>query len=385
MIHCANCGSRAGAEGSAAGALARGRHLRSSPAIRSTVIRPGSTSHVRNAAARRRARPTRWTRSSIRPGISRASPIRGTRTRRSRARSPIAGCRSTNISAASSTRFCICSIRASSRAAMSDTGHVGSRRAVRRPLHAGHGRARDLSRRRRRVAVSRPRWTCEGDGGPPRLPSRDRRAGRDRPDREDVEVEAATRSTPTTSLQSYGADTARWFMLSDSPPERDVIWTEEGVQGAARFVQRLWRLVGDLKAAARGGRRPRDRGERSRAARSARRPIALIRSATTSSGCASTAASRTSTSSPTPCTDALDEIEQRRRRGRPWRRLARGRRHPGPAFRADDAASGRGMLGGSRPERARGRGALAGGRSDLARRGHVSLPVQVNGKSGRTS
>jgi len=35
-------------------------------------------------------------------------------------------------------------------------------------------------------------------------------------------------------------------MLSDSPPERDVIWTEEGVQGAARFVQRVWRLVGEL-------------------------------------------------------------------------------------------------------------------------------------------
>jgi leucyl-tRNA synthetase len=42
-----------------------------------------------------------------------------------------------------------------------------------------------------------------------------------------------------------GADTARWFMLSDSPPERDVIWTEEGVQGAWRMVQRLWRLVRD--------------------------------------------------------------------------------------------------------------------------------------------
>ena len=35
-------------------------------------------------------------------------------------------------------------------------------------------------------------------------------------------------------------------MLSDSPPERDVIWTEEGVQGAARFVQRVWRIVGEV-------------------------------------------------------------------------------------------------------------------------------------------
>jgi leucyl-tRNA synthetase len=48
---------------------------------------------------------------------------------------------------------------------------------------------------------------------------------------------------PDDIIGSYGADTARWFMLSDSPPERDVIWTEEGVQGASRLVQRLWRLV----------------------------------------------------------------------------------------------------------------------------------------------
>jgi leucyl-tRNA synthetase len=50
---------------------------------------------------------------------------------------------------------------------------------------------------------------------------------------------------PDDIIASYGADTARWFMLSDSPPERDVIWTEEGVQGASRFVQRIWRLVNE--------------------------------------------------------------------------------------------------------------------------------------------
>ncbi len=48
---------------------------------------------------------------------------------------------------------------------------------------------------------------------------------------------------PDSFTAHYGADTARWFMLSDSPPERDVLWTEEGVQGAWRLVQRLWRLV----------------------------------------------------------------------------------------------------------------------------------------------
>jgi leucyl-tRNA synthetase len=48
---------------------------------------------------------------------------------------------------------------------------------------------------------------------------------------------------PDDIIGTYGADTARWFMLSDSPPDRDVIWSEEGVQGANRFVQRVWRLV----------------------------------------------------------------------------------------------------------------------------------------------
>jgi leucyl-tRNA synthetase len=47
-------------------------------------------------------------------------------------------------------------------------------------------------------------------------------------------------------MGTYGADVARWFMLSDSPPDRDVNWTERGVQGAWRFAQRLWRLIGDM-------------------------------------------------------------------------------------------------------------------------------------------
>jgi leucyl-tRNA synthetase len=50
---------------------------------------------------------------------------------------------------------------------------------------------------------------------------------------------------PDDIIGSYGADTARWFMLSDSPPERDVIWTEAGVEGAHRFAQRIWRLVSE--------------------------------------------------------------------------------------------------------------------------------------------
>ncbi|MCF3639978.1 leucine--tRNA ligase [Rhizobium sp. TRM95111] len=50
---------------------------------------------------------------------------------------------------------------------------------------------------------------------------------------------------PDDIIASYGADTARFFVLSDSPPERDVIWSESGVEGAHRFVQRVWRLVAE--------------------------------------------------------------------------------------------------------------------------------------------
>jgi leucyl-tRNA synthetase len=48
---------------------------------------------------------------------------------------------------------------------------------------------------------------------------------------------------PEPILDRYGADAVRWFMLSDSPPERDLEWSESGIEGAARFVQRVWRLA----------------------------------------------------------------------------------------------------------------------------------------------
>jgi leucyl-tRNA synthetase len=46
-----------------------------------------------------------------------------------------------------------------------------------------------------------------------------------------------------TIVDSYGADTARFFMLSDSPPERDVEWSEAGVEGCWRYISRLWKAV----------------------------------------------------------------------------------------------------------------------------------------------
>ena len=51
---------------------------------------------------------------------------------------------------------------------------------------------------------------------------------------------------PDNIIAQYGADTARWFMLSDTPPERDIVWTEAGIEGAWRFVQRVWRFINDV-------------------------------------------------------------------------------------------------------------------------------------------
>jgi leucyl-tRNA synthetase len=51
---------------------------------------------------------------------------------------------------------------------------------------------------------------------------------------------------PDTIVARYGADAVRWFMLSDSPPERDLPWSEAGIEGCWRFVQRLWRLFGQI-------------------------------------------------------------------------------------------------------------------------------------------
>ncbi|OYV30175.1 MAG: hypothetical protein B7Z81_14520 [Acidocella sp. 20-61-6] len=53
---------------------------------------------------------------------------------------------------------------------------------------------------------------------------------------------------PGVIIDRFGADTARWFVLSDNPPERDVEWTETGIQGASRFLLRLHRLTTAIAA-----------------------------------------------------------------------------------------------------------------------------------------
>ena len=51
---------------------------------------------------------------------------------------------------------------------------------------------------------------------------------------------------PDRIISEFGADTARWFVLSDSPPDRDVEWTQSGAEGAFRFVQRIWSVFDDI-------------------------------------------------------------------------------------------------------------------------------------------
>jgi leucyl-tRNA synthetase len=61
---------------------------------------------------------------------------------------------------------------------------------------------------------------------------------------------------PDNIIRDYGADAVRWFMLSDSPPERDLPWSEAGIEGCYRFVQRLWRLFDQFDDTATGEDKP---------------------------------------------------------------------------------------------------------------------------------
>ncbi len=57
---------------------------------------------------------------------------------------------------------------------------------------------------------------------------------------------------PMDIIARYGADTARWFVMSDSPPERDVEWTAAGAEATQKHLARVWRLCGRDRPARRG-------------------------------------------------------------------------------------------------------------------------------------
>jgi len=75
---------------------------------------------------------------------------------------------------------------------------------------------------------------------------------------------------PVNIVSSFGADTARWFMLSDSPPERDVEWTASGAEAAAKFLARVFRLAEET---------PADGGDDADLTRAAHRAIADVTAA----------------------------------------------------------------------------------------------------------
>jgi leucyl-tRNA synthetase len=82
---------------------------------------------------------------------------------------------------------------------------------------------------------------------------------------------------PDDIIAAYGADTARWFMLSDTPPERDIEWTAAGVEGAYRFLQRMWRLVHEVAAKAATASEPKESGAEALALRRAsHRAVAAV-------------------------------------------------------------------------------------------------------------
>ncbi len=78
---------------------------------------------------------------------------------------------------------------------------------------------------------------------------------------------------PEDIVERYGADTARWFILSDSPPDRDVEWTASGAEAANRFLQRLWRLAVAEDLPAPGAPAPEAEGAATELRRAAHRAV----------------------------------------------------------------------------------------------------------------
>jgi leucyl-tRNA synthetase len=163
---------------------------------------------------------------------------------------------------------------------------------------------------------------------------------------------------PEPILAKYGADAVRWFMLSDSPPERDLEWSEGGIEGAARFVQRVWRLASG---------RPAGDGEDQALERKLHRTIAAVGEAIEGLQFNKAVA-------------AALRADQRDREGQAVGDPRRGGPHPGAADRADGAAPRRGSLGALGEPGMIADAAWPSFDPALLVDDEVTLAVQVNGK-----
>ena len=161
---------------------------------------------------------------------------------------------------------------------------------------------------------------------------------------------------PDDIIAHYGADTARLFIVSDSPPDRDIIWTEAGVAGAGRQVQRISRLIDQVVA-----RKPAER-QRPQPASFGPEAHALRRAAHKALNSVSQNIEglryNVAVAQIYELTHALSGGAGQVRRG-PGLGHPRGRRAAGADDRPDAAAFGRGLLGAARIQHPAGRSALA--------------------------
>jgi leucyl-tRNA synthetase len=162
---------------------------------------------------------------------------------------------------------------------------------------------------------------------------------------------------PDDIIAHYGADTARLFIVSDSPPDRDIIWTEAGVAGAGRQVQRISRLIDQV-------------AERASAARPNGKPVAMPDNLGPQAQELRKVAHK-ALGGPGLRADARPRRRPRKvgRGPHGWPGLGhpRGRRAAGADDRPIHATFGRGLLAAARIQHPAGRSALAGDRSGVAR------------------
>jgi len=152
--------------------------------------------------------------------------------------------------------------------AMADTGHLETSKNLAEPFAALFTQGMVTHETYKRAGIDPPQWLLptevrlEGEGQARRAV--EIATGRPADIGDIVKMSKSKKNLvdPDDIIAHWGADCARWFMLSDSPPERDVIWTEAGVSGAGRFIQRVWRLIDDLadKAAPKGAAKPAEFG-----------------------------------------------------------------------------------------------------------------------------